>query len=155
MITISSTVTAKLRSVRFLVLSLASAFLVASTSMAVAGDLPDLGESARADLSQQLERRLGQSIMNDIRLREPSYVDDPEINDYLNRLGRRLVEASSNPTGDFHFFAIRDNSVNAFAMFGGFIGVNTGTLLTAQSESELAGVISHEIAHVTQNHLAR
>jgi len=123
--------------------------------MTWADDLPDLGESARADLPQQLERRLGQSIMNDIRQREPSYVDDPEINDYLNRLGRRLVEASANPTGDFHFFAIRDNTVNAFAMFGGFIGVNTGTLLTAQSESELAGVISHEIAHVTQHHLAR
>ena len=93
--------------------------------------------------------------MNEIRLREPSYVDDPEINDYLNALGRRLVEASANPAGDFTFFAIRDNTVNAFAMFGGFIGVNTGTILTAQSESELAGVIAHEIAHVTQNHLAR
>ena len=93
--------------------------------------------------------------MNEIRLREPSYVDDPEISDYLNGLGRRLVEASANPTGDFSFFAIRDNTVNAFAMFGGFIGVNTGTILTAQSESELAGVIAHEIAHVTQNHLAR
>ena len=93
--------------------------------------------------------------MNEIRLREPSYVDDPEINDYLNALGHRLVEASANPTGDFSFFAIRDNTVNAFAMFGGFIGVNTGTILTAQSESELAGVIAHEIAHVTQNHLAR
>lgn len=93
--------------------------------------------------------------MNEIRLREPSYVDDPEINDYLSSLGRRLVEASANPTGDFSFFAIRDNTVNAFAMFGGFIGVNTGTILTAQSESELAGVIAHEIAHVTQHHLAR
>ena len=140
---------------RSVVLSLTLALAIASSSMALADDLPDLGESARADLSPQLERRLGESIMNDIRQREPSYVDDPEINDYLNRLGRRLVEASQNPTGDFHFFAIRDNTVNAFAMFGGFIGVNTGTLLTAQSESELAGVMAHEIAHVTQNHLAR
>ncbi|MFZ4535370.1 MAG: M48 family metalloprotease [Propionivibrio sp.] len=121
----------------------------------MADELPDLGESARAEFSPQIERRIGESIMNEIRLREPSYVDDPEINDYLNSLGRRLVESSANPTGDFHFFAIRDNTVNAFAMFGGFIGVNTGTLLTAQSESELAGVIAHEIAHVTQNHLAR
>jgi len=111
-------------------------------------DLPDLGESSRAELSPQLERRIGESIMNQIRLREPSYVDDPEINDYLARIGRRLVEASDNPTGEFHFFAIRDNTVNAFAMFGGFIGINTGTILTAQSESELAGVMA-------QNHLAR
>ena len=120
-----------------------------------ADDLPDLGESARAELSPQLERKVGESIMNEIRLREPSYIDDPEINDYLTRLGNRLVEASANPTGDFHFFAIRDNTVNAFAMFGGFIGMNTGTILTAQSESELAGVLAHEIGHVTQNHLAR
>lgn len=126
-----------------------------NVSFALADDLPDLGESARADFSPQLERRIGVSIMNDIRLHEPSYVDDAEINDYLNRLGTRLVSASSNPGGDFHFFAIRDNTVNAFAMFGGFIGVNTGTLLTAQSESELAGVIAHEISHVTQSHLAR
>lgn len=117
--------------------------------------LPDLGESSRADLSPQLERRIGESIMNDIRLHEPTYVDDPEINDYLNRLGRRLVAASIDPGGDFHFFAIRDSQVNAFAMFGGYIGVNTGTILTSQSESELAGVVAHEISHVTQNHLAR
>ena len=124
-------------------------------SVAGANDLPDLGESARADLSPQLERRIGESIMKEIRQREPGYVDDTEINDYVSQLGRRLVEASANPTGDFNFFVIRDNTVNAFAMFGGFIGINTGTIMVAQSESELAGVIAHEIAHVTQNHLAR
>ena len=129
--------------------------LTLGVSYVLADDLPELGEAARAELSPQLERKIGESIMNEIRLREPSYVDDPEINDYLNRLGSRLVEASPNPTGDFYFFAIRDSTVNAFAMFGGFIGVNTGTILTAQSESELAGVVSHEIAHVTQSHLAR
>lgn len=138
-----------------LILPLALAGAIAATPQALASDLPELGESARAELSPQIERRIGESIMNEIRLREPSYVDDPEINDYLDRLGRRLVEASANPTGDFHFFAIRDDTVNAFAMYGGFIGMNTGTLLTAQSESELSGVIAHEIAHVTQNHLAR
>ena len=126
-----------------------------STPQSVANNLPDLGDSARAEFSPQVERKIGESIMNEIRLREPSYIDDPEINDYLDRLGRRLVESSANPTGDFHFFAIRDTTINAFAMFGGFIGMNTGTILTAQSESELAGVIAHEIAHVTQNHLAR
>jgi predicted Zn-dependent protease len=132
--------------------------LIACISLAAnaqVNGLPDLGESSRAELSPQMERRIGESIMNEIRLREPSYVDDPEINDYLERLGRRLVAASANPSGEFNFFAIRDNTVNAFAMFGGYIGVNTGTLLTAQSESELAGVLAHEIAHVTQNHLAR
>ena len=121
----------------------------------IAADLPDLGEAARAEFSPQLERSIGEKIMNEIRAREPTYVDDPEINDYINNLGRRLASTSANPTGDFNFFVIRDNTINAFAMFGGFIGVNTGTILTAQSESELAGVIGHEIAHVTQNHLAR
>jgi predicted Zn-dependent protease len=136
-------------------LLLTLAATLASAPFALADDLPDLGESARSDLSPQLERKIGQRIMNDIRLHETSYVDDAEIGDYLNWLGSRLVAASPNAAGDFHFFAIRDNTVNAFAMFGGFIGVNTGTLLTAQSESELAGVLAHEISHVTQNHLAR
>jgi len=128
---------------------------LALTPPALANDLPDLGESARADLPPQLEKKIGESIMNDIRLHEPSYVDDAEVNEYLDRLGHRLVSASNDPTGEFHFFAIRDAQVNAFAMFGGYIGVNTGTILTAQSESELAAVIAHEISHVTQHHLAR
>lgn len=139
---------------RALCLAMASV-LVGGATLAPAADLPDLGESARAELSPQMERKIGERIMSEIRLREPSYIDDPEINDYLDSLGRRLVAASGNPTGDFHFFAIRDNTINAFAMFGGFVGINTGTILTAQTESELAGVIGHEIAHVTQNHLAR
>lgn len=128
---------------------------LAVTPPAFGDSLPDLGESARADLSPQLEKKIGESIMNDIRLHEPSYVDDPEVNDYLSRLGHRLVAASTSPGGDFHFFAIRDSQVNAFAMFGGFIGINTGTVLVSQSESELAGVVAHEISHVTQSHLAR
>ncbi|MBE2258417.1 MAG: M48 family metallopeptidase [Candidatus Accumulibacter sp.] len=138
----------------------AATFLALALSLAPcpslpADELPELGDAARADLSPQLERKIGQRIFNDIRLHEASYVDDPEINDYVNLLGGRLVAASSGPAGSFQFFVIRDNTINAFAMFGGFIGVNTGTLLTAQSESELAGVLAHEIAHVTQSHLAR
>jgi predicted Zn-dependent protease len=135
-------------------LSLA-ALLSLPCALSSADELPDLGEAARAELSPQIERKIGERIMNEIRLREPSYVDDPEITDYLSRLGNRLVAASANPTADCQFFAIRDNTINAFAMFGGFIGVNTGTILAAQSESELAGVLAHEISHVMQNHLAR
>lgn len=145
----------RLPKIAHLTLSIAVAASLGMTSFAWANDLPDLGESARADLSPQLEKKIGDSIMNDIRLHEPSYVDDEEINDYLREFGGRLVAASSSPGGDFHFFAIRDNQINAFALFGGYIGVNTGTLLSAQSESELAGVMAHEISHVTQSHLAR
>lgn len=144
---------------RFLPLSRSALALAAALALVAApvpaNELPDLGESARAEFSPQLERKIGERIMNEIRLREPSYVDDAELNDYLQRLGARLVQAGGNPSGDFHFFAVRDNTVNAFAMLGGFIGMNTGTILTAQSESELASVVAHEIAHVTQNHLAR
>lgn len=120
-----------------------------------ADGLPDLGDSARTDLTPQMERKIGESIMNDIRLHEPTYIDDPEVSEYLNRLGQRLVAAGTDPGGDFHFFAIRDSQVNAFAMFGGYIGINSGLLLTAQNESEVAGVVAHEISHVTQSHLAR
>jgi predicted Zn-dependent protease len=83
------------------------------------------------------------------------FLADPEINDYLNQLGYRLVENSAEPGLGFEFFALNDYSINAFAMPGGFVGVNAGLLLTAQSESELASVLAHEISHVTQHHLAR
>lgn len=142
------------KSVR-LAVTMAFAAMIGVKALAIADELPDLGEAARAELSPQLERRIGERIMNEIRLREPSYIDDSDINDYLNRLGNRLVAASPNPLSECHFFAIRDGMINAFAMFGGFIGVNTGTILTAQSESELAGVLAHELSHVQQNHLAR
>jgi predicted Zn-dependent protease len=120
----------------------------------LADELPDLGEAARAEFSPQLERKIGERILNEIRLREPSYVDDPEIST-TSIAWQSPGGSQCEPDADCQFFLIRDNTVNAFAMFGGFIGVNTGTLLTAQSESELAGVLAHEISHVTQNHLAR
>src|SRR5262245_42215720 len=93
--------------------------------------------------------------MREIRLREPTYLDDPELTEYVNEVGRRVVTATSDTQQDFEFFLVRDNTVNAFAMPGGFVGVHTGLLLAAQTESELAGVLSHEVAHVTQHHLAR
>ena len=137
---------------RFLAILLAGTFLVRGL---YADELPELGDVASTELSPATERRVGQQIMTEIRWREPSYLDDPDIEFYLNQLGGRLVAASNEPSMEFHFFAINDNSVNAFAMFGGYIGVHTGLILTAQSESELAGVLAHEISHVTQRHLAR
>ncbi|MDR2678149.1 MAG: M48 family metalloprotease [Zoogloeaceae bacterium] len=117
-------------------------------------DLPELGASASAGLPWSLEKRIGQDIMNQIRQTEPSYLDDPEIEDYLNRLGNRLAAVTPD-AGNLHFFGVKDPSINAFAMFGGYVGVNTGLILNTQSESELAGVLAHEISHVTQRHLAR
>jgi len=121
----------------------------------LAEGLPDLGEVAQADFSPAMEKRVGESIMRDIRLHEPAYVEDPEINGYLNRLGTRLVAQSTEARHDFEFFVLRDATLNAFAMPGGYIGVHTGLIMAAQSESELASVLAHEISHVTQHHLAR
>lgn len=129
--------------------------LLLAAPLALADGLPDLGEAASADLSPAMERRLGESLMNDIRLREPTYLDDAEVEFYVNRLGSRLVAQAGPADASFRFFVLRDPMINAFATFGGYIGVNTGLLLSAQSESEVAGVLAHEISHVTQRHLAR
>lgn len=121
-----------------------------------ADGLPDLGESSQVELSPFAERSIGQDVMNDIRLHEPTYLDDPEVAAYLNELGHRLTaQVDSDSRQDFEFFALNDPTVNAFAMPGGFIGVHTGLILLAQSESELAAVLAHEISHVTQHHMAR
>lgn len=116
--------------------------------------LPDLGDVSQEAMTPQQERKIGEQSMFEIRS-DKDYLDDAEVNDYLNQLGYQLVSNSNEPGQEFEFFALDDNSINAFALPGGFIGVNTGLMLIAQSESELASVLGHEIAHVTQHHLAR
>lgn len=122
----------------------------------LASELPDLGDASQATISSHQERELGLQIMSEIRA-DPSYLDDAEIAGYLTNLGNRLILSSreAHPDQEFEFFAVQDPTINAFALPGGFMGFNTGLILTAQSESELAGVMAHEIAHVTQKHLAR
>lgn len=122
--------------------------------LAHADGLPDLGDVSQEVVSPQMERQIGEQSMFQIRA-DNSYLDDPEVYDYLNRLGGRLVANSSEPGQPFEFFAIQDNAINAFAIPGGFVGVNTGLMQLAQNESELASVLSHEISHVTQHHYAR
>ena len=120
--------------------------------------LPTLGDAARADLSPVIERKLGEEIMNDIR-RDRDYLDDDAIVEYLNNFGENLVTYAPGARGetnaDFFFFAVRDPMINAFALPGGFIGVHSQLLIAAQNESELASVLSHEIGHVQQRHIAR
>ncbi|MBS1188376.1 MAG: Peptidase Ste24p [Rhodocyclaceae bacterium] len=120
-----------------------------------ADELPELGDAASNDLSLATEKKIGEQIMHEIRWREPTYLDDPDVESYLNQIGGRLASASSDPAIGFYFFPVNDPSINAFAMPGGFIGVHTGLLLAAQTESELAGVLAHEVSHVTQRHIAR
>jgi len=117
-------------------------------------NLPDLGESAQSALSAADEREIGASIMIDIR-RDPAYVDDPEVSGYVQALGQRLASAAPVSRRHYEFFVIRDPQVNAFALPGGYIGIHSGLILTAQTESELASVVAHEIAHVEQRHMAR
>jgi beta-barrel assembly-enhancing protease len=119
-----------------------------------ADDLPQLGDPSQAVISPQQEREIGEQSMLQIR-GDKTYLGDAEVNDYLNWLGDRLVAASSEPGLDFEFFALNNHDINAFALPGGFVGVNTGLILDAQTESELAAVLAHEVTHVTQHHLAR
>ena len=124
----------------------------------LAQNLPTLGDTGREDLSPLLERKLGEEIMLGIRA-DHDYIDDPVAADYLNDFGAHLLEVHQEARGDanfdFNFFAARDTTINAFALPGGFIGVHTALILTAQNESQLASVLAHEIGHVAQRHIAR
>lgn len=119
-----------------------------------AGELPDLGNSSSAVLSPTQEYELGQSIMKELRAAQ-IISDDVYVNEYLRGLGYRLVATHGQPQSAYQFFVVQDRSINAFALPGGFIGINVGLILATESESELAGVLAHEIGHVQQKHIAR
>lgn len=135
---------------RFLLLLFFSIFSIACFANNIV--LPDIGDNA-GNISPAEEYRTGEAVIRNIR-RAGGVLDDPLIQGYLNELGYRLV-APSETQQLFHFFLIKDSSINAFALPGGFIGINAGLILATKSESELAGVMAHEIAHVTQRHHAR
>jgi len=116
--------------------------------------LPSLGTVASAELSPLWERRLGDSIIAQGR-RDPSFVHDAEINQYLNDMGQRLARYASDPLPHLELFGVRDSAINAFALPGGYVGINTGLIVQSDTESQLAGVVAHEIAHVSQRHIAR
>ena len=116
--------------------------------------LPDLGNSASGLMTPKRERDLGKAFMRSVR-RSQKVMDDPLITDYVQQLGQKLVNASDASGTPYHFFAIDDPQINAFAGPGGYIGIYTGLILTTDTESELAAVLAHEIAHVTQQHLMR
>jgi len=117
-------------------------------------DLPDIGSPAEAMLSIDDEFQIGRMIVRGLRDQE-QILEDPEVTEYVRSLGYRLSSQAHDGAQRFNFFMVRDNSINAFALPGGFIGVNSGLLLETKNESELAGVLAHEIAHVTQRHIAR
>ena len=117
-------------------------------------DLPDIGTPASTTLSLADEYKIGLMIVRSLK-DAGQIVEDPEINEYLQSLGMRLASQAHEGAHRFTFFAVRDSSINAFALPGGFIGVNAGLVKATRSEAELAGVLAHEIAHVTQRHIAR
>lgn len=135
---------------------LAALALCASLPLAAVAQnqLPDFGDASSSTLSPADEREIGALLMRQIRSYLP-VVDDPEIEEYIQSLGYNLLANGTQGSTDFYFFVIADPTVNAFAMPGGYIGVNSGLITTAESESELASVVAHEIAHVTQRHIAR
>lgn len=116
--------------------------------------LPDIGSSAGAVLGPAQQREYGQMLL--AQLRHYDYVlDDPLVDGWLRAVGTRLGSASDRPQQDFTFFMLKDRQVNAFATLGGYIGTNAGLVLTAETEDEVAAVLAHEIAHVTQEHVLR
>jgi len=145
------------RLLRGLALSVAAAVVwlsSASWSEAQRFDLPDFGSSADILMSSSQERRLGKEFMKSVREALPT-IDDPLLTDYLESLGNRLVAASGAGAGRYSFFFIDNPTINAFAGPDGNIGAFSGLVLASESESELAAVLAHEIAHVTQRHLMR
>jgi predicted Zn-dependent protease len=118
-------------------------------------DLPDIGSPASSTLSIDDEFHIGLQVMRQLR-DEGQIIEDPEATEYLQSLGSRIVaQATGDSAQRFSFFFVRDDTINAFALPGGFIGVNYGLVLATRNESQLAGVLAHEIAHVTQRHIAR
>jgi len=118
------------------------------------GDLPDIGTPASTALSLADEYRIGLMIVRGLR-DAGQIVEDPEVAEYLQALGMRIASQAHEGAHRFTFFAVKDAGINAFALPGGFIGVNAGLVTATRSEAELAGVLAHEIAHVTQRHIAR
>jgi predicted Zn-dependent protease len=116
--------------------------------------LPDLGDSSEALLSDKQESTIGNRVMREVRI-DPAFVDDPEISEYISNLGNRLLSAADPPRRPIEFFVVRDDTINAFALIGGHVGMHTGLILLTRNESELAGVVGHEIAHILQRHQTR
>ena len=116
--------------------------------------LPEIGVVASDVLTIDKEKIVGDAIMRQLRGQAP-LVLDPVLQEYIQNMGNRLVTQADNAKFPFTFFMINNPVINAFAFYGGHIGIHTGLLAKASTESELASVFAHEIAHVTQRHLAR
>ncbi len=125
------------------------------TNARVSGsELPEISDSSATLLTREQELQIDREMMSQLR-NSGALINDPIINEYIQGLGQSIGSLSTSENNRFQFFVLRDSSINAFAMPGGHIGINAGLIMASRSESELAGVIAHEISHVTQHHIAR
>ena len=137
-----------------LTLALAGLSAPALSAQPGANDLPEIGSGADATLTRDEEYQIGRMVVRGLR-DQGQILEDPEINDYIQNLGSRIAAQAQEGGQPFQFFVVRDAGINAFALPGGFIGVNHGLIVATANEAQLAGVLAHEIAHVTQRHIAR
>jgi predicted Zn-dependent protease len=154
MISLSSNRDTMLKRIHVLVAAMACA--ASMTAFAAGSDynLPDMGQPADTAMTPAQERKVGAQVVYQLRSQQ-AIVDDVELEAYINRIGRRLARHTDRSPNLFDFYVIKSDQINAFALPGGYIGVNSGLITATDSESELASVMAHEIAHVTQRHIAR
>ncbi len=117
-------------------------------------DIPDIGSLADTVFSRSQAESIGRTVLHQIR-EQGSVLEDPEVAEYVSELGQRIASQAHNGEHSFRFFVVDEAAINAFALPGGYIGVNSGLITATRNESELAGVLAHEVAHVTQKHIAR
>lgn len=142
---------------RALFISLLATLTVAFVPASLAqnkNELPEIGNAGFTTLSIEKERQFGDLMMRNTRATQP-IINDPVIIEYINDLGNRMVRNAKGVNYSFEFFVVRNPELNAYAFFGGHIGIHSGLITRAENESELASVIGHEISHVTLRHLAR
>jgi beta-barrel assembly-enhancing protease len=116
--------------------------------------LPDLGSPANAAVSLDEEYRVGLAAVNEIR-NTGLILTDPEVSQYAQEIGHSLSSNAEDGQHQFYYFVLKDPVVNAFALPGGFVAIQSGLILATRNENELAGVLAHESAHVTQRHIVR
>jgi len=138
----------------FLLAALLAGAGLAPASAQDSRELPGIGSSAETIFTAAQESEYGAMVFRELR-RYGYLQEDPQLVDYLNKVGHRLAAHNPDPIHSFTFFFIRTRDINASSWPGGFISINAGLMLTAESESELAAVMAHEIAHTTQRHIAR